>query len=119
MRQIHRTGEKLFVNDAGPTVELADGSRAHILVAALGASIHTFACATPRETMTDWLWGCARALSFIGGVPQLIMPENPRAMIASPNHCQPRANETVMYFARPYGTSVLPAQPRYPQGVVA
>jgi transposase len=52
-------------------------------------------------------------------VPQLIVPDNPHAMIASPNHCQPRANETVMYFARPYGTSVLPAQPRYPQGVVA
>ena len=96
MRQIHRTGEKLFVNDAGPTVELADGSRAHILVAALGASIHTFACATPRETMTDWLWGCARALSFIGGVPQLIMPENPRAMIASLNRYGPRANETAL-----------------------
>ena len=38
MRQIHRAGEKLFVDYAGPTVALADGSRAHIFVAALGAS---------------------------------------------------------------------------------
>jgi transposase len=38
MRQIHRAGEKLFVDYAGPTVELVDGSRAHIFVAALGAS---------------------------------------------------------------------------------
>ena len=31
MRQIHRAGEKLFIDFAGPTVQLTDGSRAHIL----------------------------------------------------------------------------------------
>jgi hypothetical protein len=40
MRQIHRAG-KMFVDYAGPTVELIDGSRAHIFVAALGASSYT------------------------------------------------------------------------------
>jgi transposase len=65
--------------------------------------------------MADWLQGCARALNFIGGVPQLIVPDNPRAMIASPNRYEPRANETVEDFARHYGTSVLPARPRHPQ----
>ena len=38
MRQIHRAGEKLFIDFAGPTVGLVDGSRAHIFVATLGAS---------------------------------------------------------------------------------
>lgn len=37
MRQIHRAGEKLFIDYAGPTIALTDGSRAHIFVAALGA----------------------------------------------------------------------------------
>ena len=46
MRQIHRAGEKLFIDYAGPTVELTDGSRAHIFAAALGALSYTFACAT-------------------------------------------------------------------------
>ena len=64
MRQIHRAGEKLFIDYAGPTVALTDGSRAHIFVAALGASSYTFACATPRETMTDWLGATAQALRF-------------------------------------------------------
>ena len=115
MRQIHRAGEKLFIDFAGPTVPLADGGRAHIFVAAHGASSYTFACATPRETMADWLQGCARALSFFGGVPQLIVPDNPRAMIANPNRYEPRANDTVEDFPRHYGTSVLPARPRHPQ----
>ena len=39
MRQIHRAGEKLFIDYAGPTVGLTDGSRAHIFVSALGASV--------------------------------------------------------------------------------
>ena len=115
MRQVHRAGEKLFIDYAGPTIVLTDGGRAHIFVAALGASSYTFACATPRETMVDWLESTMRALSFIGGVPQLIVPDNPKAMIADANRYEPRANDTVLDFARHYGTSVLPARPRQPQ----
>ena len=115
MRQIHRAGEKLFIDYAGPTIALTDGSRAHIFVAALGASSYTFACATPRETMADWLTSTAKALSFIGGVPQLIVPDNPKAMIANANRYEPRSNDTVLDFARHYGTSVLPARARHPQ----
>jgi len=115
MRQIHRAGEKLFIDYAGPTVELTDGSRSHIFVAALGASSYTFACATPRETMADWLGATAQALRFIGGVPQLIVPDNPKALIANADRYEPRANETVHDFARHYGTSFLPARPYHPQ----
>ena len=115
MRQVHRAGEKLFIDYAGPTIGLTDGSRAHIFVAALGAFSYTFACATPRETMADWLESTARALAFIGGVPQLIVPDNPKAMIADANRYEPRSNDTVHDFARHYGTSVLPARPRHPQ----
>jgi len=115
MRQVHRAGEKLFIDYAGPTIGLTDGSRAHIFVAALGASSYTFACATPRETMKDWLESTARALAFIGGVPQLIVPDNPKAMIADANRYEPRSNDTVLDFARHYGTSILPARPRHPQ----
>ena len=115
MRQIHRAGEKLFIDYAGPTVELTDASRAHIFVAALGASSYTYACATPRESMADWLGATAQALRFFGGVPQLIVPDNPRALIAHADRYEPRANETVHDFARHYGTSFLPARPYHPQ----
>jgi transposase len=115
MRQIHRAGEKLFIDYAGPTIALTDGTRAHIFVAAMGASSYTFAYATPRETMADWLESTARALSFYGGVTQLIVPDNPRALIAEANRYEPRSNDTVLDFARHYGTSILPARPYHPQ----
>jgi transposase len=56
-----------------------------------------------------------RALTFYGGVPQLIVPDNARAVIASPDRYEPRAADTVLDFARYYGTSVLPARPRTPR----
>ena len=43
MRQTHRAGEKLFIDYAGPTLAVAEGERAHIFVAAMGASSYTFA----------------------------------------------------------------------------
>lgn len=115
MRQVHRAGEKLFIDYAGPTIGLTDGTHAHVFVAAMGASSYTYACATPRETMVDWLESTARALSFYGGVPQLIVPDNPRALISDANRYVPRSNDTVLDFARHYGTSILPARPYHPQ----
>ena len=115
MRQIHRAGEKLFIDFAGPTIPLTHGGRAHIFVAALGASSYTFACATPRETMADWIGSTVRALEFYGGVTQLIVPDNPKAMIADPDRYEPRSNDTVLDFACHYGTSVLPARTYSPQ----
>jgi len=115
MRQTHRAGEKLFIDYAGPTIALVGGGKAHIFVSALGASGYTFAYATPSETMADWLGATAQSLRFYGGCTALIVPDNPKAMIADPDRFEPRANDTVQDFARHYNTSVLPARPRHPQ----
>ena len=55
------------------------------------------------------------ALHFIGGVVALIVPDNPRAVIAQISRYEPRATDSVLDFARHYGTSVLPARPHRPQ----
>src|SRR5690606_36899604 len=90
MRQLHRAGEKLFVDYAGPTVGIVNPDtgelrRAHLFVAVLGASNYTYACATAGETQVDWLRGLSQALAFFGGVPALVVPDNPRALIAHPD----------------------------------
>lgn len=115
MRQHRRAGEKLFIDFAGSTVPLRDGARAQVFVSAMAASSCVFACATPAQRLDDWIEGMVRALNFYGGVPQLIVPDNARAVIASPDRYEPRANETVQDLARHYGTSVLPARPRTPR----
>lgn len=115
MRQHRRAGEKLFIDFAGPTVPLRDGGRAQVFVSAMAASSCVFACATPHQRLDDWIACMVRAIHYYGGVPQLIVPDNASAVIASPDRYEPRANETVQDFARHYGTSVLPARPRSPR----
>lgn len=43
MRQMQRAGETLFVDFAGPTLSLVNGSHSHLFVAALGISHYTYA----------------------------------------------------------------------------
>lgn len=90
MRQQHRAGEKLFIDYAGPTLPVIDAAtgeirQAHIFVAALGASNYTYACATSGKTRVDWLTALSQALSYFGGVPEMIVPDNPRALVARPD----------------------------------
>ncbi len=115
MRQVHRAGEKLFVDFAGPTLALDDGSRANIFVSSMGASHYTYAQATAGQKSADWVMGMTEALHFMGAVPELIVPDNPRAVIAVPDRYEPRVGDTVLDFAHHYGCSVLPARPRTPQ----
>jgi transposase len=120
MRQIHRAGEKLFADYAGPTMPVIDADTgeirsASIFVAVLGASSYTFACATAGQTQADWLAGIGRALAFIGGVPALIVPDNPRALVTVANRYEPELNRATAEFASHYGTVILPARPRKPQ----
>ena len=60
MRFEHKTGEKIFVDYAGLTMDVIDPqtgvvSTAQIFVAALGASSYTFACAVPGQDIASRL----------------------------------------------------------------
>ena len=84
MRQTHTGGDKLFVDYAGQTVPVVDADtgeirQAQVFVAVLGASNYTYACATASQKATDWVASIIGALEFIGGVPRLLVPDQPRA----------------------------------------
>jgi len=120
MRQVHRAGEKLFIDYAGQTVPIRDPGggadrKAQVFVAVLGASNYTFACATATQSMADWSGAIIAALEFIGGVPQMIVPDNARALIGEPDRYEPQAQRTVADLAAHYGTVVLPARPYRPR----
>ena len=74
-----------------------------------------FACATADQSMRSWLGALARALAFYGGCPQLIVPDNPRALVSNACRYEPKLNETVRDFARHYAVSILPARPYLPK----
>ena len=120
MHQTHIAGERLFVDYAGQTVPVIDATtgeirRAQIFVAVLGASNYTFACATASQTAADWVGSIIDALEFVGGVPRLIVPDQPRALIARPDRYEPAINRLVEEFCDHYDVAVLPARPAHPR----
>src|SRR5207244_99934 len=81
MRQVHKAGEKLFVDYAGPTSRVVDRTtgeirEAQIFVAALGASSYTFIEATWTQDLRDWTGSHVRAFEYFGGVAELVIPDN-------------------------------------------
>lgn len=120
MRQVHRAGEKVFIDYCGPTVPVVDRStgemrKAQVFVAVLGASSYTFAEATWSQSLPDCIASHQRMLAFYGGVPELLVPDNLKAAVTRADRYTPQINETYAELAAHYQTAVLPARPYKPK----
>ena len=112
MRQTHTGGDKLFVDYAGQTVPVVDADtgeirQAQVFVAVLGASNYTYACATASQKATDWVASIISALEFIGGVPRLLVPDQPRALMARPDRYEPTAHRLLEELSAHYSLAEL------------
>jgi transposase len=121
MRQTHAAGERLFVDYAGDGVPVVidrltgELRMAQIFVAVLGASSLTFAKASWTQTLPDWIDAHVSALEAVGGVPQLIVPDNAKTAIVKACFYDPQVNRTYADMAAHYGAALLPARPRKPR----
>ena len=120
MRQVHRAGEKLFVDYAGQKVPITDRRTgevvfAEIFVAVLGASSYTYCEATWSQGLPDWIGSHIRAFEFFGGVPEVLVPDNLKSGVTSPHLYEPDLNPTYQDMAVHYGVAVVPARVRRPQ----
>ena len=120
MRQVHKAGETLFVDYAGQTVPIVNGNtgevrRAQIFVAVMGASNYTFAEATYSQSLPDWLGSHARAFSFLGGVPHMVVPDNLKSGVTKACRYDPDVNPAYQQLAAHYGVAIMPARPYKPK----
>ena len=120
MRQLHKAGEKCFVDYAGQTVAITDPqtgkqSKAHIFVGVLGASNYTFAEAASSQSLENWLGSHTRMVEFFCGVPSLIVPDNLKSGVAKACYYDPAVNPAYGQWANHYGAVIMPARPRKPK----
>ena len=120
MRQVHRAGEKLFVDYCGATVPVIDAGsgevrEAQIFVAVWGASNYTYAEATWSQGLSDWTGSHVRAFEFAGGVTEQVVPDNLKSGVSRPCRYEPELNPTYHDLAVHYGVAVLPARVRKPR----
>jgi transposase len=120
MRQHHRAGEKLFVDDAGqgiPVVTSHSGEvhEATLCIAVLGASSSTSAEATWTQSLPDWIGSHGRALAALGGVPEVVVPDNLKAAVSRAHRYEPELKRTDADLAQYYGFAVIPARAAKPR----
>lgn len=120
MRQSHKAGEKLFVDYCGPTVPVMDAETgevrtAQVFVAVLGASNYTYAEATWSQGLADWTMSHARCFTFLGGVPELVVPDNLKSAVTKASRYEPDLNPTYQQLAAHYNVAVVPARPHKPK----
>lgn len=120
MRQLHKAGEKLFVDYCSPTVSIVNGKTgeiksAQIFVAVLGASNYTFAEATWSQGLKDWLCSHVRAFHYFGGIPEVVVPDNLKSGISKACRYEPQLNPSYQQLAAHYQVAVIPARPYKPK----
>jgi len=120
MRQVHKAGEKTFVDYSGKRPHLIDPKTGEVIpvelfVAVLGASNYTFAEATLTQQSYDFIASHTRAVEYFGGISDLVIPDQLRSAVTVPCRYEPGVQRTYEEWARHYGTAILPARQRKPR----
>jgi transposase len=120
MRLSHKAGEKMYVDYAGQGVPIIDREtgeirQATIFVAVLGASSYIYAEAQWNQDLPNWINGHVRSFEFLGGVPEVVVPDNLKAGVTKPCRYEPGVNLAYQEMAEHYGVAVVPARVRKPR----
>jgi transposase len=116
----HLPGEKLYVDFAGDTMcyvdrETGEVKQAQVFVATLPFSNYTFLTAVPSQKTEDFLHALSGALSYFGGSPKIVVPDNLKAAVTKADKYEPDINRVMEDFANHYGFVVCPARARKPR----
>lgn len=120
MRQVHKAGEKIFVDYAGMTVPWIDTTtgeikEAQIFVGCLGASQYIFAEATSTQTIPDWIKSHVNMFEFMGGVSEVVVPDNLKSGVTKAHRYDPDINAQYQHFSEHYGFAIVPARAAEPK----
>jgi len=120
MRQVHRAGEKMFVDYAGHKPKVVNPTTGEVrevelFVAVLGASSYTYAEATESQRVADFLASHTRAVEYFGGVCELVVPDQLKSGVTRACRYEPAVQRSYDEWSQHYATTILPARPRKPR----
>ena len=120
MRQVHKAGEKCFVDYSGKKpsfVDAATGERIEVelFVAVMGASNYTYVEATATQRSADWIASHVRLVEFLGGAPRAFVPDQLKSGVVIASRYEPGIQRTYEEWSQHYSTTILPARPIKPR----
>jgi len=120
MRQIHKYGDKMFIDFSGKKPHYIDPGTGEIIepeffAAVLGGTSYTFACAVKDQTIKSFITCNIKALEYFGGCPNTIVPDNLKAGVTRADYYDPDINKTFADMAEHYDVAVLPTRAAKPK----
>ena len=120
MRQVHKAGEKLFVDYSGKKPAIVDAATGvvrsvELFVAVLGASNYTYAEATETQRSSDFIQSHCHTVEYLGGVPAAVVPDQLKPGVRDACRYEPILQRTYEEWAAHYTTAILPARPAKPR----
>jgi transposase len=120
MRQVHRAGEKIFIDYSGKKLCIwspvtGEAIEVELFVTVLGASNYTYAEASRTQQLEDFCASTVRAFEFIGGVPKIAVPDQLRSAVSGPDRYDPEINPTYAEMAEHYSVAIVPARAGEPR----
>ncbi|HYA53645.1 MAG TPA: IS21 family transposase, partial [Streptosporangiaceae bacterium] len=121
MRQVHRAGEKLFVDFPGDKVPVCSREtgevvlEAELFVAVAGASSYLYAEAFPSQELLYWVTAHVHCFEALAGCPAIVVCDNLRAGVTRPHRYEPDVNATFAEMAAHYRVAVIPARAYKPR----
>ncbi len=120
LRMDHKPGECLYLDWAGPTCLIQNPKTGEVkefpvFVATLAVSNYTYMEVCDSAQLESFINATIRALEFIGGVPELLVPDNVKTAVTKASRHEPTLSLTYEDMADHYDTAICPARPRKPQ----
>ena len=116
-------GQILYLDWIGDTLQIVRNPddpdkplTAHFFVAAMGVSGYTFCEAFPNEKTPYYARGVVDALSFMGALPYILKPDNPKTVVKKNSKDELILNATIRDIEHYYNVVVVPAPPHKPKG---
>jgi transposase len=120
MRQVHRAGEKLFVDFSGTRPHLIDPTTGEeiaveLFVGVLGASGLIYAEATWGQDLVSWITAHIRMLDAFQGSTAVWVPDNLKSGVTRAHRYEPEINRSYQDLAQHYGAVVIPTRVARPK----
>ena len=111
----HKAGEELFVDYSGDKMSFICPitglpQEAEIFVAVLGASDRIYAEASRSQKLACWIESHINAFEYNQGVSELIIPDNLKSAITTPDRYEASINKAYKEMADHYNTCIVPAR---------
>jgi transposase len=111
-------GEEAQVDfGTGAWIELPEGKRrkSHVFRIVLSFSRKGYCEAVYHQTTEDFIRAMENAFWHFGGVPKVLVIDNLKAAVKTPDWYDPDLNPKIQSFCEHYGVVILPTKPRTPR----